>query len=90
VWPKLFQPTPSDFDILVSKLNEIYSLLAVAKSNQQVVVEFHDKMKPDAMRVVIAGHMHIHSTNPMSELREFHNILALNIKQNREIIITLE
>jgi hypothetical protein len=90
MFPKLFKSAPSDFDILVAKLNEIYSLLAIAKSNQEVIVEFYDVTKPEMMKVSIAGHIHFNSANPMSELREFHNILALNIKQKREILITIK
>jgi hypothetical protein len=87
---KIFNKGPSDFEILVSKINEIYSYLAIAKSNQEVVIKFSDKLSKEALIVRIAGHMHLNSANPISELREFHNVLALNIKQNREIVITLE
>lgn len=86
----LFQSAPSDFEILVAKLNEIYSLLAIAKSNQQVIVEFEDRIKQDKLRVVLAGALFQHSSKPASELREFHNILAMNISQHRTITITLE
>lgn len=81
---------PSHFDILNHKIQELYSLLSIARSDQVIVVEFKDKFEKEKMVVRINGKMWNYTDNPMAELKEFHTILALNVKNNREITMTLE
>jgi len=89
-WLIKLQNKESNFDTLNHKIQELYSLLSIANSNQIILIEFDDKFKQEKMVVQIEGKMWTKTDNPMSELRELHNILALNIIENRTITITLE
>lgn len=89
-WLTNFQNEKSHFEILNQKIQEIYSLLSIADSSQTIIVEFDDNLKQEKMVVRINGRLWTKTDNPMSELREFHNILALNIKENRIITVSLE
>jgi len=80
----------NNFDTMNKKIQELYALLAIAGSNQIVYVEFDDNTKKEKLRVAINGRMWLNTDNPMSELREFHNILAMNIQEHRTITMYLE
>lgn len=80
----------SHFDTLNNTIQELYSLLSIARSGQRIVIEINDHRSNEKMVVSINGRMWNHTDNPMSELRELHTILALNIKNNREITMMIE
>lgn len=86
----IFKTKESHFEVLNQKIQEIYSLLSIASSNQTIIVEFNDPLEQEKMIVRLNGRLWTRTDNPMSELREFHNILALNIKENRIITVSLE
>lgn len=88
MWP--FKSTQNHCDALISKMDEIYSLLNVATPEQQVVVEFNDPKESNKMVVCLNGFFWEKTYNPMSELREFNRILALNIANGREISIRIQ
>jgi hypothetical protein len=80
----------SNFDILNNTIQELYSLLSVARSDQKIVIEINNPKAEQKMVIHVNGHMWTHTDNPMSELRELHTVLALNVKNNREITLMLE
>lgn len=84
------KPTKPHIDILNDTVQELYSLLSVASSSQKVVITIDDTLKTKKLIVRVNGQLWKYSSNPMTELRELHNILAINIKLGRIITMTLE
>ena len=84
------KPAKPDIDILNETVMEIYSMLSIASSSQRVIITIDDPMKTEKMIIRINGRMWQHTNNPIAELREMHNILALNVKHKRSITVTLE
>jgi hypothetical protein len=77
-------------DVLADLVSEVYALLAVARSDQQVVITINDPQKEENMIIRLNGRLWKNVDNPMSELREFHHILAINVRNNRIITCSLE
>lgn len=84
------KPTKPQIDILNDTVQELYSLLSIASSSQQIVISIDEPLKADRLVVRINGRMWTRTDNPMTELRELHNILAINIKLGRTITMGLE
>lgn len=84
------KPTKPQIDILNDTVQELYSLLSIASSSQQIVISIDEPLKADRLVVRISGRMWYRTDNPMTELRELHNILAINIKLGRTITMGLE
>lgn len=79
----------SDFEILNDSLSELYAYLNIAQQDQSVLIEFNDPLKSDNLIVKINGQFWKQSSNPMQELRDLHNIIAVNIRLKRSISITI-
>ena len=77
-------------DVLNETVMEIYSLMSIASSTQRILIHIDDPMKPDELVIRINGQMWTRTGNPMPELRELHNILAINIKLGRTITCSIE
>ena len=84
------KPTKPHIDILNDTVQEFYSLLSVASSSQKVVITIDDPLKAEKLIVRVSGQLWNYSSNPMTELRELHNIFAINIKLGRTISMTIE
>ena len=83
------KPAP-DIDTVSSVLEQVYSMLSIATSKQQVVVKFDDPSADTVFYARINGRMWQHTDNPMPELMELHRIILLNIRQQNHISVYLD